>query len=295
MNGILNIDKPRGKTSFGVVAMVRRLSGERKVGHAGTLDPAAGGVLPVCLGRATRVTEYLSNDTKVYLAEIELGVTTDTYDAEGKVTGRCDPSGISLQKLESVLPSFIGNIYQVPPIYSALKYHGKPIYELARAGISVEMKSRPVFVKNIELKVWQPPVATMEITCGKGTYIRSLAHDIGITLGCGARMNSLVRTRCGIFDIRDSVTPDRLREIIEGGFLHDYLSPPDSVLRHLKAVTVDAGMEKDIRNGRQVSFDEVFDPGEESLCRAYSPGGDFLAILRLDSGNGRWQPEKVFV
>ena len=171
MDGILNIDKPWGKTSFSIVAMVKRLSGERRVGHAGTLDPAATGVLPVCLGQGTRIIEFLVDMTKAYRAEIELGVATDTYDTSGQITRRGDLSGISQRQLESALSPFRGLIQQTPPMYSAIKYQGKRLYQLARAGIEVERQSRPTKIHHLELIDWQPPVATLEIVCDKGTYI----------------------------------------------------------------------------------------------------------------------------
>ena len=159
MDGILNINKPSGQTSFSIVAMVRRLTGERRVGHAGTLDPAASGVLPVCFGQGTRVIEFLVESTKAYRAEIELGVATDTYDADGRIMQRADSSGVSRDQLESVLASFCGLIQQTPPMYSAVKHHGKPLYALARAGITVERKSRLAKINDLKLVDWQPPVA----------------------------------------------------------------------------------------------------------------------------------------
>ena len=186
MDGILNINKPLGKTSFSIVSMVKRLSGESRVGHAGTLDPAASGVLPVCLGQGTRVIEFLLDAPKAYRAEIEFGVVTDTDDATGKIISRGDPSGINRRKLLSALDSFRGLISQTPPMYSAVKHHGKPLYKLARQGIEVERKSRLRWIYRLELTSWQPPLATIEVECSKGTYIRSLAHDLGQLLGCGA-------------------------------------------------------------------------------------------------------------
>jgi len=188
VDGILNINKPRDRTSFSVVAMVRRLSGERRVGHAGTLDPAATGVLPVCLGQGTRVTEYLVDAAKTYRAQIELGVATDTYDASGKITEQGDPSGISREQVESALASFRGTIQQIPPMYSAVKHLGQPLYKLARSGIEVERKSRRAEIYRLEITDWQLPVVTIEVECSKGTYIRSLAYDLGRSLGCGAHL-----------------------------------------------------------------------------------------------------------
>ena len=198
MDGILNINKPAGKTSFAVVAMVKRLTGEKHVGHAGTLDPMATGVLPVCLGQATRLVEYLMDTTKTYRAEIELGVSTDSYDREGAVTQKCDASAVTLAQIETALNSFRGVITQIPPMYSAVKHQGKPLYELARAGIDVERKARTAKIYSLEIRDWQNPFLTIEVNCGKGTYIRSLANDLGQALGCGATLSALERSRCGI-------------------------------------------------------------------------------------------------
>ncbi len=262
MDGILNINKPWGETSFSVVSMVKRLTGERRVGHAGTLDPAATGVLPVCFGQGTRVVEFLVEATKTYRAEIELGVTTDTQDAEGRVIRREDPSGISQGQLKSALTSFCGLIQQTPPMYSALKYHGKPLYELARAGITVERSSRPVKIHKLELVDWQPPVATIEVVCGKGTYIRSLADDLGQALGCGAYLKNLIRLKCGIFDIRDAVTVPQLEDAFRYGYWHRFIYPIDSVLLHWTAMVVSDDVGQNIKNGQPL----VLGNGEESGC-----------------------------
>ena len=199
MHGLLNINKPAGMTSFGVVDRVKHLSGERRVGHAGTLDPLATGVLPVCLGQATRVIEFLFDSTKTYRAQIELGITTDTYDSSGKVISIKDASGISREMVGSTLDRFRGPILQTPPMYSAIKHHGQPLYKLARSGIEVERKSRPAQIYGLEITDWQPPVVSLDIICGKGTYVRCLAHDLGEALGCGASMKSLVRLKVGPF------------------------------------------------------------------------------------------------
>ena len=172
MDGILNVNKPPGMTSFDVVSIIKRLTREKRVGHAGTLDPMASGVLPVCLGRGTRVVEFLMDAHKVYRAQIELGMATDTYDAAGKVTRREDPSSIGRSRLEAALDSFRGRIRQIPPMYSALKHQGQRLYQLARAGVTVSRKSRRAVVYRLELIAFEPPLVTLEVECGKGTYIR---------------------------------------------------------------------------------------------------------------------------
>ena len=295
MDGILNIAKPTGKTSYNIVAMVKRLTGEKRVGHAGTLDPMASGVLPVCLGQATRLVEYLMDTTKTYCAEIELGVTTDTLDSEGKVTRRCDVSGLTLEKLEEAMVPFRGVIEQTPPMYSAVKHHGKPLYELARAGIAVERKSRTAVVHSLELKRWQSPILTIEVTCGKGTYIRSLADDLGKALGCGASIKNLVRSRYGIFDINDAVSPECFQEACAGGYWESLLAPMDNILTHWSAIIVNEETERLIRNGTPVSLDGASQKLTADCCRAYTWNGNLLAVLRFDSDKNQWHPEKVFV
>ena len=296
MDGILNINKPQGKTSFSIVAMVKRLSGERRVGHAGTLDPAATGVLPVCLGQGTRVIQFLVEATKAYQAQIELGVTTDTYDASGNITHRGDPSGISQEQLESALSSFRGLIQQTPPMYSAVKHQGRPLYQLARSGIEVNRRSRLTKIHHLELIDWQPPVVTIEVVCGKGTYIRSLAHDLGQRLGCGASLKSLIRLRCGLFDIKDAVSLPQLEDAFRYGYWQRFVYPIDIVLLHWTAMVVSDDTSREIRNGRPLVLAGT-DPGEPSShthCRVYTPDGCFLGVLRFNPEKGQWQPEKVF-
>lgn len=296
MDGIFNINKPLGKTSFSIVSALRRLSGESRVGHGGTLDPAASGVLPVCLGQGTRVTEFLLDATKAYRAEIEFGVATDTDDATGKIVSRGDPSGVSRRQLLSALNSFRGLISQTPPMYSAVKQGGKPLYKLARQGIEVERKSRPRWIYQLELKGWQPPLATIEVECGRGTYIRALARDLGQLLGCGAHLRSLLRLRCGPFDIKDAVSLPQLEDAFRYGYWQKLVYPIDFVLLHWAAVVVDNGAQDDIRNGRPIVL-----AGGDSLkasagerCRAYTSDGSFLGVLKFNPEMGQWQPEKVF-
>jgi len=297
VNGILNINKPWGKTSFSIVAMVKRLTGERHVGHAGTLDPAATGVLPVCLGQGTRVTQFLMDATKVYQAQIELGVTTDTYDASGNITHQTDPSGISQGQLETAFNSFCGLIQQTPPMYSAVKYHGKPLYQLARAGIEVERRSRLIKIHRLELIEWQPPVATVAVVCGKGTYIRSLAHDLGQRLGCGAYLKSLIRLSCGPFNIKDAVSIPQLEDAINYGYWQRLVYPIDTVLLHWMAMVVSDDTSQAIRNGRPLVLgnDNSGKSPSANRCRAYAPDGCFLGVLRFIPEKGQWQPEKVFL
>lgn len=296
MDGILNINKPAGPTSFDIVSRIKRLTGEKRVGHAGTLDPAASGVLPVCLGRGTRIIEYIMDSPKIYRAEIEFGKTTDTCDSEGEIIFAGDASRLNRDLIQTALADFTGEIEQVPPVYSALKYRGEPYYKLARAGVQVEMKSRTVAVHSIEIIDWRPPAATLDITCGKGTYIRSLARDLGQKLGCGAYLKSLVRRKCGPFRLEDALTPDELEQAFGNECWHRYIYPPDSVLLHMEAVTAGDETCRDIMNGRTVALETVgISTPQETRCRVYTPDGRFLGILRYIGENECWQPEKVFL
>jgi tRNA pseudouridine55 synthase len=295
MDGILNINKPAGKTSYAIVAMVKRLTDEKHVGHAGTLDPMATGVLPVCLGQATRLVEYLMDTSKTYLAEIEFGVSTDSYDREGTVTQKCDASAVTLEQVETALISFRGVITQVPPMYSAVKHQGKPLYELARAGIDVERKGRTAKIYSLEIMDWQNPFLTIEVTCGKGTYIRSLANDLGQALGCGATLSNLQRSRCGIFEINEAVNPEHLEEACRGGYWESLLYPMDSILSLWETAIVSEEKAQSIRNGALVSLTEnTAITAKSDFCRAYTWQGNLLGILHFDSEKKLWQPEKVF-
>lgn len=292
IDGILNLDKPKGKTSFDVVALVRRLSGERRVGHAGTLDPGATGVLPVCLGQATRLIEFLTDTTKIYRAEIELGIATDTYDAAGKVTRRGDASSLSGEQVEAAVSSFSGSIEQIPPMYSAVKHQGVPLYRLARAGIEIPRKTRRVEFYRLEIVGFKPPLLTLEVECSKGTYIRSLAHDLGRKLGCGAYLRNLVRLKSGPFHIGDAVSVSKLEDAFSQGRWSELLHPMDVAVQHLPSVTVGDDVERDIVNGRSMALarGEVVS-GE--LLRAYTKDGRFIALLRYDLEKGCCKPEKV--
>lgn len=295
LDGILNIDKPSGITSMDVVRRIKRASGQKRVGHGGTLDPIASGVVPVCVGRATRLMEYLISGTKEYLTEVELGVETDTYDALGSVVGRQDASSVSLSDLESALLEFKGTILQVPPMFSALKKDGKRLYDLARAGVEVEREPRKVEVYGLDLLDWSPPVATLHIRCGRGFYVRSLAHDIGRALGYGGHMKALVRQRTGPFRLADAVSIEEVEESANAGDWADLLNPPDIVLRHLRAAIVDSRVQEMIRQGRAIPPGlriPASRPDEE--CRVYTVDGTFLATMSFDASQGRWQPRRVF-
>ena len=294
IDGILNVLKPAGKTSFDVVSLVRSLSGEPRVGHAGTLDPEATGVLVVCLGQGTRVIEFLSGAGKTYQAEIELGITTDSYDAVGEVIRRCDASFVTEDQLRQVLHSFRGSVEQIPPMYSAIRYKGRRLYDLAREGIEVTRKPRMVQFSRLDLIRWQSPVVTIEVECSAGTYIRSLAQDIGIALGCGAHLRKLVRLRSEPFHIADSLPLPVIEEAFRRG-CWQYLSYSiDEVILGWRVVILDKESESLVRKGNSVTLNIAGDSeAANKHCRAYSDDGRFLAVLSRH-GEGLWHPEKVF-
>jgi tRNA pseudouridine55 synthase len=293
IDGILNVNKPEGKTSFSVVARLKRLTGEKRIGHAGTLDPIATGVLPICFGQATRITQFLTNSSKTYLAQIELGVTTDTFDRQGKIVERKDPGDIPVTRIEEALTAFRGVINQVPPAFSALKQGGRRCYELARAGVPIKLKSRRVEITKLELISYRQPLIEINIDCSKGTYIRSLANDLGQYLGCGALLKNLMRLQCGTFSILDALSMDQIEDAIRKDDWKKLIHPVDSPLSSWKAIIVGKKNELDIRNGRPFPLDETYQYGEE-YCRAYDLDGNFLAVLHFIPERQLWHPEKVF-
>ncbi len=289
--GILNVDKPVGLTSHDVVDRVRKASGIRRVGHAGTLDPAASGVLLVCLGQATRVSQYLMEGRKRYDAQILLGVSTDSGDSEGKITYQAPDVEITLEQIEQALSLFLGRIEQVPPMYSALKHEGTALYKLARRGIEVERAPRVVEIYDLELTAWTPPLLRLEVECSKGTYLRALARDLGEKLGTGGHLQRLVRLASGSFTLDEAVSLSTVEESFAQGYWPQILHPLDEALLHYDAVIVDGETEKKIRQGQWV---KGFEPPDGPLCRAYSSSGRFVALLRYDEEAKVWQPRKVF-
>lgn len=293
--GILNVDKPPGVTSHDVVDTVRRLAGQRKVGHAGTLDPMATGVLLVCLGKATRVAEYLMQGRKRYRATIVLGATTDTYDAEGQITSTSDDTEFTKAEVEAALATFVGSIEQVPPMYSAIKREGQPLYRLARQGKTVERSPRPVQIDAIDLLAWTPPSLSIDVTCSPGTYVRSLAHDLGQCLGSGAYLSSLVRLASGRFTIEDATSLDRLSEAFEHGQEDRYLLAPDEAFFDWPAVILGEEAARKLVHGQAIDLEPPAREGDDgAMARAYGPEGDFLAIVVYDLASALWRPKKVF-
>ncbi len=286
MNGFLNINKPAGLTSHDVVGRVRRLVGRGvKVGHAGTLDPAATGVLPVAVGAATRLIEHLAGARKGYRGRVRLGVVTASDDAEGEVIETRPLPPLDDAAIEAAVAPLRGPIMQVPPMYSALHHEGKRLYELARAGQSVALEPRPVTIYRLD---WtrEGDDLLIEVECGKGTYIRSLARDIGAALGCGAHLAALERTFVGPFAIDAAVSLDALRD--DPGLLPAALLPPETAVADWPAAHLDAAQARRVANGMPVALPGL--AGERA--RAHGPDGALLALLRRQGEH--WRPEKVF-
>ena len=294
-SGILNVDKPLGKTSHDIVAIVRELTGIRRVGHAGTLDPLATGVLLVCVGRsATRIAEFLMGEPKMYRADAKLGITTDTYDAEGEVVTE-SPVDVSRSDIEEALEQFRGAIEQIPPMYSAIKHKGKPLYRLARRGVEVERPARQVEITSLRLVGWNPPECTLEMTCSAGTYVRVLVHDLGQALGCGAYVTGLTRLASGKFRLEDAVTWDRFTQMAKMGRWPELLSPIDEALSdQFPALILNADAAWRLCSGQAIETDGE-EPEDETLARMYGPAGRFLALASYDGDEGVWRPRKVFV
>ena len=296
VDGLLNLFKPAGITSMEAVRRIKRMAGRgQKVGHGGTMDPMAQGVLPICLGQATRLMEYVVDGRKRYLMTVQLGVTTDTYDAEGETVATGDATGLTREGVESVLMSFVGSIDQTPPMYSAVKVKGQRLYQLARAGQEVERAPRPVRIFSIKVTEWALPRIVVEVESGPGVYMRSLAHDLGQILGCGGHVASLERQYCGGFEAADSVTQETLDAAEEPGGWQRHVFPTDWVLRDLKSTVVGAAAENYLKNGQPVAVHTPFvDAGYLEEFRAYSADGRFLGVVRFDRGTSTLKPIKVF-
>ena len=287
-HGYVSIDKPGGWTSHDVVARVRRIVNERRVGHAGTLDPAATGVLPVAIGNATRTIEYLAEVDKSYLADITFGIRTDSADADGTVIDQQVCPDVSVATLDDVLELFRGEQQQIPPMHSAIKVDGRPLYELARQGKSVERMARTVTIHAIDIVDWRAPVLRIHVKCSKGTYIRSLARDLGDALGCGAYLSRLVRTRVGGFGLADSLTLDALADAMRHGAWDRIRWEPDVAMLDRPALILTESGHDDWILGRPVALN-----GTEGIVRVYDAGGQWRGVGR--AGAGWVKPVKVIL
>lgn len=296
MDGILNINKATGMTSHDVVAKIRKILQQKRVGHAGTLDPAASGVLPICLGQGTRVAEYLSESGKAYQAEIIFGVVTDTYDREGAIIQTASTADLTLPRIEAALVSFLGPQMQLPPRYSAIKIQGQPAYKRVRAGEEITLAPRPVEITYLAILAWASPRLTLAIECSKGTYIRSLAYDLGTHLGCGAHLGGLIRTRSGPFLLADSITLETLTASVATNTVQEHLCPADRVLQNYPALLLDETTTERVLHGNAFHYDLTppIDSTPPNLARIYDHTGHFLAIAHWDAETAMWQPKKVF-
>jgi tRNA pseudouridine55 synthase len=303
VDGILNLNKPQGWTSHDVVARVRRLTRIRRVGHAGTLDPLATGVLLVCLGRATRTSEYLMAGRKRYRTVVRLGISTDSHDADGQVTDVA-PVTAGYDQIEAALSHFRGTIQQVPPLVSALKRNGQPLYKLARRGITVERAARPVEIYELTLVDCSLPAGapstevvpslTLELSCSAGTYVRALARDLGQMLGCGAHLTALTRLASGDFTLQQAIELAQFTAAIAAGDWRRLLLPLDEGLKHFPACTLAAQESRRVRSGQALPAKRIAAPTDK-LCRAYAAQDKrLLALLKFDQDAQLWRPHKVF-
>ncbi len=285
VSGFLNINKPLHMTSHDVVARIRRGLKIKKVGHAGTLDPLASGVLIVCVGSATRLSDYVMHAAKHYRARIRLGVTTDTYDAEGTVLSELDASHVQQEHVQALLSWFTGDIEQIPPMYSAIKQGGRKLYDLARAGEIVEREARLVRIESLTISDWSPPEFTLDVVCSAGTYIRSLAFDLGESLGVGAHLSGLTRVASGTFHLNNAV---ELETVLASENWQQHLIAPEAALSEWPRVQLSIDDAEHIVHGRSIEAKL----SSSELAFGYAPDGHLVAILRFD--NGLWRPHKVF-
>ncbi len=288
MNGILIVNKPAGKSSHGVIYSVRHITGEKRVGHAGTLDPMATGVLVVCLGQAVRVSEYLIDHDKKYRARVRLGVETDTYDATGEIVAT-QPVDVTRDQIVTALASFAGKISQIPPAHSAIQRDGVRAYKLARQGVTVEMEPRAVEIYALELRAVEGTEVEFDVACSKGTYIRSLAHDLGAKLGTGAHLCALTRLASGPFTIEQSLTLDELEQVVAAGQLAEHLLPLDYALKQFNELHLDAGAARAVQQGQFLPAPAGL---TTSLVRAYDEHGRLVALL--ENTDSTLKPKKVF-
>jgi tRNA pseudouridine55 synthase len=289
ISGVLVVDKPVGLTSHDVVQIIRNGTNIRRAGHTGTLDPRASGVLVVLLGPAVRLSEYVSASDKRYQAVLRLGTRTDTYDAEGTVL-ESTPVNITEEQFKESLAKFVGEIEQVPPPYSAIKVQGRRSYDLARSGEEVELAPRKINVYNLELLEWASPEAVIDVYCSSGTYVRSLAHDVGEDLGCGSHLIGLRRTKSGRFSLRDAVPLSKLRDAFDKGNWYQYLIPAAEALSEWPAVELTSQEVDAIRHGNRIPTDASVG----TLARGVSEQGELVALMELVVETSEWKPKKVF-
>ena len=298
INGIINVYKEKGFTSFDVVAKMRGMFHQKKIGHTGTLDPDAEGVLPVCLGKATKVCELLTDKDKEYKAVLLLGIETDTQDISGEVLNESEVS-VSEEEVKHVIMSFIGAYEQVPPMYSALKVNGQKLCDLARKGITVERKSRPVTIHHIEITSMRLPEVEMIVSCSKGTYIRTLCDDIGKKLGCFGCMKSLLRTKVDCFELEHAYKLSELEVLLQQPESEwTFVEPIDGVFQKYVAVTANEEAQKLVDNGNRIPESFIVDFSQEKIqkkVRLYDAKGRFIGIYSYLIENKEYKPIKLFM
>lgn len=295
MDGIVNIYKEKGFTSHDVVAKMRGILKQKKIGHTGTLDPEAVGVLPVCLGKATKLCSLLTDWDKQYEAVLRLGMTTDTEDMTGQILTEA-ACNVTKEQVKEAIESFVGTYEQVPPMYSAKKINGKKLYELAREGKVVERKPTSVTITSIEIKEISLPEVTFVVTCSKGTYIRSLCRDIGQKLGCGGCMAALTRTRTGNFTIEAAIPLKKLEQLRDDGELTNYITPIEQVLSMYEKAQVYKPFEKLLYNGNPLLQSQFQLAGQQTQkIRMYDTKGNFIGLYCYVEQKGQWKPEKMFL
>ena len=309
-NGVINVYKEAGYTSHDVIAKMRGILKQKKIGHTGTLDPEATGVLPVCLGQGTKLCDMLTDKTKTYQAVLLLGRETDTQDTTGELLAEC-PVEVTPEQVEGAVMSFVGDYAQIPPMYSALKVNGKKLYELARAGKEVEREARPVVIYSIVIDEIALPRVTMTVNCSKGTYIRTLCHDIGRALGCGGCMEKLLRTQVDRFLLKDSLTLEQIEALRDEGRLSEAIVPVDEMFAAYPAVRTRPEADYLVHNGNQVKREllqigQTLEPrpasaGTEQLGDALSPAriydseGQFIGVYEFQPEKDWYKPRKIFL
>ena len=297
INGIIIIDKEPGFTSHDVVAKMRGICGQKKIGHTGTLDPEATGVLPVCLGNGTRLCDMLTDKEKEYVAELLLGVETDTQDMTGQILAE-NPAEVSEEEVRKVCESFLGDYEQIPPMYSALKVNGKKLYELARAGKEVERKARTVQILELEILEYKLPVVKMRVVCSKGTYIRTLCADIGKKLGCGGAMQSLRRTAVGRFTQEAAVSLEQLQKLKDAGRLNEVVLPVESMFENCPVLHVTEENNRLLENGNAILTEQTKEKsvyGPKQWVRMCRTDGSFAGIYAFEPERKWYKPVKMFL
>lgn len=292
VHGIVNVHKEKGFTSHDVVAKLRGIIGQRKIGHTGTLDPDATGVLPVCLGKATKLCDLLTDKSKVYEAVLLLGKKTDTQDVSGAILEEKGTDTLDKDKVIQCINSFIGPYLQVPPMYSALKVNGKKLYELAREGKEVKREPRPVVIHDIKIKEISLPRIKMEVSCSKGTYIRTLCHDVGEMLGCGGCMEELTRTKVDRFNIEESVTLSQIEDLKRRDQLTDVIISIDDMFPNYPKIILSGEAQRKVYNGGTFSLEEGYDSDQH--CRVYNEDKEFIAIYKYSEQEGKFKLVKMF-